>query len=181
MQRYARELAISLAIGALLLLMYFMAPAFFRPEHLRDKLVANAPVLIVAIGMTLVIVARQIDISVGSQFSVCGVIAALAAQNDLPLAAVVCIAVLCGALMGALNGWFVAYLKLPSDRCDAGDDGDLSREFAMVARRRIRARLARKFAMVRNSTKRWSVDHSWSCDESTDWHVDRAVAAAGWS
>ena len=114
MQRYARELAISLAIGALLLLMYFMAPAFFRPEHLRDKLVANAPVLIVAIGMTLVIVARQIDISVGSQFSVCGVIAALAAQNDFPLATVVCIAVVSGALMGAINGWFVAYLKLPA-------------------------------------------------------------------
>ncbi len=114
MQRYARELAIGLAIAALLLLMYFAAPAFFRTEHLRDKLVANAPVLIIAIGMTLVIVARQIDISVGSQFSVCGVLAALAAQHGFPLPAVVCIAIASGALMGAINGWFVAHLKLPA-------------------------------------------------------------------
>ncbi len=114
MQRYTRELSIGLAIIALLLLMAVLAPAFFRPEHLRDKLVANVPVLVVALGMTLVIVARQIDISVGSQFSVCGVLCALAAQHDWPLWLVVSVAICSGALMGAVNGWFVAYLKLPA-------------------------------------------------------------------
>ena len=114
MHRYARELSISLAIVALLLLMAAMAPAFFRPEHLRDKLVANAPVLVVALGMTLVIVAKQIDISVGSQFSVCGVLCALAAQQGWPLPLVVIIALGSGLAMGAVNGWFIAYLKLPA-------------------------------------------------------------------
>lgn len=114
MQRYAREVSIALAIGLLLLLMAAVAPAFFRPEHLRDKLVANVPVLVVAIGMTLIIVAKQIDISVGSQFSVCGVLAALAAQHDWPLVAVFLVAVGSGACMGAVNGWFVAQLKLPA-------------------------------------------------------------------
>ncbi len=64
--------------------------------------------------MTLVIIARQIDISVGSQFSVCGVLAALAAQNDWPLPAVILIAIGSGAVMGAINGWFIATLKLPA-------------------------------------------------------------------
>ncbi len=114
MQRHARELAIAVAIIGLLLLMAVMAPAFFRPEHLRDKLVANVPVLTVAIGMTLVIIARQIDISVGSQFSVCGVMAALAAQQGYPLPAVITVSIVCGALMGAINGWFIARLRLPA-------------------------------------------------------------------
>lgn len=114
MQRYAREISIALAIVGLLLLMALLAPAFFRPEHLKDKLVANAPVLVVAIGMTLIIIAKQIDISVGSQFSVCGILTALAAQQDWPLPLVVLVAIGCGALMGAVNGWFVAQLKLPA-------------------------------------------------------------------
>ena len=114
MQRYARELSIALAILAMLAIMALLAPAFFRPEHLRDKLVANAPVLVLAIGMTIVIVARQIDISVGSQYSVCGVLCGLAAQNHWPLALVVLVAISSGTVMGALNGWFVAKLRLPA-------------------------------------------------------------------
>ncbi len=114
MQRYAREGSIALSIAALLLLMAAFAPAFFRPEHLRDKLVANAPVLVVAIGMSLVIISKQIDISVGSQFSVCGVLCGLAAQRDWPLALVVLVAISSGAAMGALNGMFIALVKLPA-------------------------------------------------------------------
>ena len=48
---------------------------------------ANAPVLVVAVGMTLVILARQIDISIGSQFAICGVVAGLLAKAGLPDAA----------------------------------------------------------------------------------------------
>lgn len=112
--RFGRELSIGVAIVGLLTLMACLAPAFFRPEHLREKLVANVPVFVVAIGMTLVIIARQIDISVGSQFSVCGVLAAVTAQQDWPLPWVILVAVGSGVLLGAVNGWFVAYVKLPA-------------------------------------------------------------------
>jgi rhamnose transport system permease protein len=71
-------------------------------------------VLLVSVGMTLVIVARQIDISVGSQFSVCAVIVALATKDGLPMPAAVLVAVICGAWFGAFNGLFVAILRLPS-------------------------------------------------------------------
>ncbi len=46
---------------------------------------SNAPVLIVAIGMTMVILAGHIDISVGSQFAVCSVAAGLIAKAGMPL------------------------------------------------------------------------------------------------
>lgn len=75
---------------------------------------SNAPVLVAAVGMTLVILARQIDISIGSQFAVCGVAAGLLAKTGLPMALVGVGAVLAGALLGAMNGALVAGLGLPA-------------------------------------------------------------------
>lgn len=109
-----RSLAVGFALTSVCIALAFVAPAFFRPEHLRDKLVANAPVLVAAVGMTLVILARQIDISIGSQFSICGIVAAVLAQSGYPLPIVALAAVACGAAMGLINGLFVAALQLPA-------------------------------------------------------------------
>ena len=109
-----RERSVAIALGALLLLLALRAPRFFRPENLVDLLVGNAPVLVAAVGMTLVILARQIDISIGSQFAVCGVAAGLLAKTGLPMALVAAGAVALGALLGSLNGALVAGLGLPA-------------------------------------------------------------------
>jgi rhamnose transport system permease protein len=69
--------------------------------------------LLVACGMALVIIARQIDISVGSQFAVCGVCAGWLATK-LPLMAVLPATIALGATLGAINGLLVAGLRLPS-------------------------------------------------------------------
>jgi ribose/xylose/arabinose/galactoside ABC-type transport system permease subunit len=63
--------------------------------------------------MTLVIVARQIDISIGSQFAVCGVVAGVLAKAvAMPVAAIGALAA--GALLGAVNGLLVAGAGLPA-------------------------------------------------------------------
>lgn len=112
--RRLREWSVALVLAALLAALAFLAPAFFRADYLRGLLVAKASVLIVALGMTLVIVARQIDISVGSQFSVCGVIAGLLSASGLPMGLVALGTIAAGAAMGAANGLLVAGLGLPS-------------------------------------------------------------------
>jgi len=112
--RHLREWSVALAYAVLLLVLAFLAPAFFNPDYLRGLLVAKSTVLIVAVGMTLVIVARQIDISVGSQFSVCGVIAGLLAKAGWPMPLVAIGTVAAGAAMGACNGGLVSVLGLPS-------------------------------------------------------------------
>jgi rhamnose transport system permease protein len=73
-----------------------------------------APLLVAAVGMTVVILARQIDISIGSQFAICGVVAGLLAKAGLAMPLVAAGAVLTGALLGALNGVLVATLGLPA-------------------------------------------------------------------
>src|SRR5712664_29412 len=83
--RYKRELSALLAYSALLVLIGIVAPAFFSAANLRDLALNNAPVLLVAVGMTLVILVGEIDISVGSQFAVCSVAAGWLAKSGMPI------------------------------------------------------------------------------------------------
>src|SRR5258708_3121699 len=82
---YKRELSAALAYAALLLLIGFIAPTFFTAANLRDLALNNASVLLVAVGMTMVILAGEIDISVGSQFAVCSVAAGWLAKSGISI------------------------------------------------------------------------------------------------
>jgi rhamnose transport system permease protein len=112
--RHRWEFSIALAIVALGVVVAFAAPGFFTAENQRDLLMANMPVLIAALGMTLVILIGQIDISTGSQFAICGVAAGLLAKAGLPLPAVAVAVLLAGAGLGAINGALVAWARIPS-------------------------------------------------------------------
>ncbi len=114
MIRYFRELSVAGALLVVLIALGIFAPGFFQPQPLLSLATREAPTLIVACGMALVIICRQIDISVGSQFSVVGVCAGLLAARGWPLPAVLVAAMALGALLGAVNGALVAGLRLPS-------------------------------------------------------------------
>jgi rhamnose transport system permease protein len=109
-----REITIGLVIVALYAVLAVAAPAFFTRENFGDLFLGNFPVLLVAIGTAIVILTGEIDISVGSMFAVCGVLAGAAAVAGLPLPVVAAIACGAGAGLGAINGALVAYAGLPS-------------------------------------------------------------------
>ena len=109
-----RELSLAAAIAAVAIAMAVGAPGFFRAANLRDLLMANVPVAIAALGMTLVILAGQIDISIGSAFAICSVAAGELAKAGLPMPAAALATCLAGALLGAVNGALVAYARIPS-------------------------------------------------------------------
>jgi rhamnose transport system permease protein len=113
-KRHFREISVAAVLGALLLALAFVAPGFFAGQQLLTTLTAAAPVLIAACGMTLVIVSRQIDISIGSQFALCSMLAGLMAKAGIPMPLVALGAIACGAAMGGFNGALVAGLGLPS-------------------------------------------------------------------
>ena len=114
MKRHFRELSVAAALALVLVGLAIFAPAFFQPQPLLSLLTREAPTLVIACGMALIIIAREIDISVGSQFAVCGVAAGLLAAKGISLPLVFLSSVALGGLMGALNGWLVAGLRLPS-------------------------------------------------------------------
>jgi rhamnose transport system permease protein len=114
MKSHTREISVALAIVALAIVLAFAAPGYFSRENLTDLFLANVPVLIVALGMTLVILIGQIDISVGSIFAICGVTAGLLSKSGLPALVAGLGACIAGAALGSLNGVLVAYLRIPS-------------------------------------------------------------------
>jgi len=114
LSRFKRELPPAVAFVTLLVLVGIAAPSFFSTSNLRDLALNNAPVLLVAVGMTLVILAGEIDISVGSQFAVCSVAAGWLAKEGVPMALLPLCVVAVGAAMGAVNGLLVGRLGLPS-------------------------------------------------------------------
>jgi len=114
LNRYKRELSAALAYLALLIAVGIIAPSFFSATNLRDLALNNAPVLLVSVGMTMVILIAQIDISVGSQFAVASVAAGALAKSGVPMPLVLVCVVMAGAAMGAINGALIGIVRLPS-------------------------------------------------------------------
>ena len=109
-----RESALIGAIAVLFALPFFGVPGFYTTGNLVNLALDNLPVLVAAAGMTIVMVAAQIDISIGSQFVIGGVVAGLSARSGLPMPAVVLVVLGTGAVLGLLNGLLVAYAGIPA-------------------------------------------------------------------
>ncbi len=114
MNKYFRELTVAIALALLILSLAIFAPHFFQAQPLVSRLTSQMPALVAAVGIALVIISRQIDISIGAQFSMCAIVAGVTASAGFPLGIAILAALVTGALMGAVNGVLVAYLGLPS-------------------------------------------------------------------
>ena len=111
---HAREWTVASTIAALFIVLAVAAPGYFSLENLRDLLLANLPVLLVAVGMTLVIITGEIDIAVGSIFAVCAVVSGIISKSGVPVWVAGAAACLLGTAFGSLNGALVAYVGIPS-------------------------------------------------------------------
>jgi putative multiple sugar transport system permease protein len=116
LRAHLREYGMLLTLVAIMGFFQYMTDGtLMQPLNLTNLVLQNSYIIIMALGMLLVIVAGHIDLSVGS---VCGFIGALAAvlmvQMDWHFvpASLACLAA--GALFGAAQGWFVAYMRIPS-------------------------------------------------------------------
>jgi rhamnose transport system permease protein len=113
MNRHFRELSVWATLLALLAVMAIFSPNFFEGQPLLSRATAAAPRLLLACGAALVIISRQIDISIGSLFAICGTCAGLLA-NHAPLPIALAGGIGIGILGGMLNGVLVAVVGLPS-------------------------------------------------------------------
>jgi putative multiple sugar transport system permease protein len=89
--------------------------ALLTPQNISNIIVQNSYILILAIGMILVIIAGHIDLSVGSVVAVTGAIAAVLMVNmGVPWPLALLITVASGAVIGAWQGYWVAYFGIPA-------------------------------------------------------------------
>ena len=86
-----------------------------QPLNITNLVLQNSYIIVMALGMLLVIVAGYIDLSVGSVSGFIGGLAAvLIVQYSWPVVPTIIVTLLVGALIGAAQGWFVAYARIPS-------------------------------------------------------------------
>jgi rhamnose transport system permease protein len=114
MKSYTKEIAVAITIVMLMVILAFSAHGYFSRENLIDLFLANMPVMIIALGMTLIILTGQIDISVGSVFAICSVVMGISSRWGLIGIGSGLAVCLVGTACGALNGALVAYLRIPS-------------------------------------------------------------------
>ena len=111
-----RELGIVVALGLLILVTGILEPRFVGAGSLRDLALNASIIAILAVGQTLVIVTRNIDISVGSILGLAAFMAGTTLSNnpDLPIALVMVMGMGLGAACGLLNGVLVTFGRVPA-------------------------------------------------------------------
>lgn len=105
---------LSIAAFFLLCMAFFTlgADTFLTAGNILNVLRQAAPVLVVAVAMTFVIITGGIDLSVGSQVALVNALAAILMAAGVPSFGAVVLMLLLGALMGFLQGWFIAHEKM---------------------------------------------------------------------
>ena len=87
----------------------------FKPLNITNLFLQNSYILVLAIGMLILIVLNQIDLSVGSVAAVIGALAGtLMAVYKVPVGWTIIISLIAGAFIGGLHGFWVAGLGVPS-------------------------------------------------------------------
>jgi len=87
----------------------------FKPVNITNLVLQNSYVITMALGMLLIIVSGWIDLSVGSVVAVVGALAGvMIVRYNIDWALTVAICLLVGAAIGAFQGYWVAYLKIPA-------------------------------------------------------------------
>jgi len=111
----SREALLIAVIMGLIALIATRFPGFVAPGNLARVFNDTAPLIILAVGQAAVILTRCIDLSVAANLALTGMLCAMlnVALPGLPVAAILGVAVVFGAILGAINGLLVWTLAIP--------------------------------------------------------------------
>jgi ribose/xylose/arabinose/galactoside ABC-type transport system permease subunit len=110
----SQEMVLLLAIVVLLLMVGTINPRFVAERNLHSIFLGNAYIAVAAIGMSMVIISGNIDISVGSLIGVLATLSGSLAVAGYPILVSWLVPLLVGALVTGFMGFLVAYLRIPS-------------------------------------------------------------------
>jgi len=102
-------------VAIVLLFQVWTSGILLKPLNVTNIIQQNGYILVLAIGMVIVIINGHIDLSVGSVAGFIGAMSAvLMVRNDMPWPVAVVVCVLAGAVIGAWQGFWIAFVGIPS-------------------------------------------------------------------
>ena len=108
----------TMALALVVIMVFFQIltnGVLFKPMNVTYLILQNSYVLILAVGMLIVILTGNVDLSVGSVAAFIGAISAIfmvRMNMSVPLAVIICLII--GALVGAWQGFWIAYVRIPA-------------------------------------------------------------------
>lgn len=122
-KKISRKYMLEIILMVLVIVMSFVSSGFFTSANLLNILRNMSLQGVIAFGMTMVIIAGEIDLSIGSTVALTGVIIGLTSGNlakaglmpmEQAVVAGIVLALVIAAMIGALNGWLLTKFKMPS-------------------------------------------------------------------
>lgn len=110
---FAQQYGLALSFIILCLVLSFLSDRFLTINNLTNILRQSTINGIIAVGMTLVIFTRGIDLSVGSILALSAVITADVLQKGVPVYLAIPFGLLIGAVLGLISGWLVTKMRVP--------------------------------------------------------------------
>lgn len=110
----AWESFLGLAVVALFTYAAIFVPGFFTSFNISQAIAGVSEKALIVLPMALVIIAREIDLSVASMLALTSVVLGVLIEVGLPLVAAIPVVLATGALLGAFNGTLITVLGLPS-------------------------------------------------------------------
>jgi ribose/xylose/arabinose/galactoside ABC-type transport system permease subunit len=111
-----RELGIAVVVALTLAIASFLQPRFLSAENMRNILLYIPLIMVIAMGQMMVIITRNIDLSVGSVLGFAAIVVGnlFITHPNMPLPVAALIAAALGGAMGLVNGVLVAYCRVPA-------------------------------------------------------------------
>lgn len=111
-----RQYAMAVALVVIMILFQILTNGvLFRPMNITNLILQYSYVLILSVGMLLVILTGNVDLSVGSVAAFVGAVSAVLMVNyKLPVGLSIILCLLIGALVGAWQGFWIAYVRIPA-------------------------------------------------------------------
>ena len=129
-----REGVLVIVITGTFITMSFLSEFFLLPQTMLNLLMSFTVEGIIAIGMVILLVSGGMDLSAGANMALSGVVAAMFYVAGYPLAAAVFFGLLCGLVVGLINGVLVSFVGLNPFICTLGMQMTLTGLMMMITR-----------------------------------------------
>jgi len=110
-----RKLSMFIMLGAITIVFAILTGGVnLTPRNITNIFIQNSYILILAVGMVLVIIIGNIDLSVGSVCAFSGAISAMLYNTGMGVVPTLIISLLVGGVIGMFQGFWVAYMRIPA-------------------------------------------------------------------